>query len=292
MRYRLPTEMHYVDGQNLSRMPSDIQVEVMREWFSSRYVDPVHECPYDSEEGGYIYLWGGPYDAAEEIEGEFGQYVDEAVIRGLIKELEADCHEWSAVRDDDPDPDEDFLAAIGSDLDHVAELASSLSAIEQLSGVQVSDELRPFHRRSLYVSAITAMETFLSDFFVQKVMSDEAAFESFVATFKPFEKRLIKTSDILSERQSLKQTCKKFLADLLWHDLPKVTSIYKDTFRFDAPNLGKIIPMVMCRHDLVHRGGKTKDGEQITIDEQDLADLLAEIRALASAFQDGSRPSF
>ena len=31
------------------------------------FEDPANETPYESSEGGYIYIWGGPYDALEQL---------------------------------------------------------------------------------------------------------------------------------------------------------------------------------------------------------------------------------
>jgi hypothetical protein len=46
-------------------------VQEMVEWFAKHYEDPAESTPYCSEEGGYMYLCGGPYDAREEIEAHF-----------------------------------------------------------------------------------------------------------------------------------------------------------------------------------------------------------------------------
>lgn len=43
---------------------SDVgQVEAIANWFLYNFEDPVHHAPHDSREGGYIFVYGGPYDA-------------------------------------------------------------------------------------------------------------------------------------------------------------------------------------------------------------------------------------
>lgn len=75
--------------------------EAMRAWFHSNYEDPVQNCPHDSGEGGYIYIWGGPHDARDVIFTQFsGEYPDD-VLEELVKELEAESWEWSSVPSDD-----------------------------------------------------------------------------------------------------------------------------------------------------------------------------------------------
>lgn len=43
---------------------------------------------------------------------------------------------------------------------------------------------------------------------------------------------------------------------------------------FDTSILGKIIQL---RHDIVHRNGKSKNGEEINIDNEDLAEKVSEV---------------
>ena len=50
-------------------------IQRVTDWFFSNFEDPVHHTPWD--EGGYVYIWGGPYDAREEIEAAFGSQISE-----------------------------------------------------------------------------------------------------------------------------------------------------------------------------------------------------------------------
>lgn len=77
-------------------VPSEIK-SIMESWFLSRYEDPSNNCPYESAEGGFQYIWGGPYDAYEELSSEFsGVYPDE-IIENLADELNDVCFEWSGI---------------------------------------------------------------------------------------------------------------------------------------------------------------------------------------------------
>jgi hypothetical protein len=46
-------------------------VNRMVEWFLANYEDPVNSTPWESAEGGYQYLCGGPYHAREELTDQF-----------------------------------------------------------------------------------------------------------------------------------------------------------------------------------------------------------------------------
>lgn len=79
--------------------------ERMREWFFTYYEDPAQNCPYESKEGGYFYIWGGPYDARDVLTDQFsGEYPDE-IIEELVQELEAECWNWSGKPSKDAERD-------------------------------------------------------------------------------------------------------------------------------------------------------------------------------------------
>ena len=61
------------------------QLEVMRNWFFENFEDPANSCPYESREGGYAYIYGGPYEASEELQAMFEGYVKFDYIQELGK---------------------------------------------------------------------------------------------------------------------------------------------------------------------------------------------------------------
>jgi hypothetical protein len=87
------------------------------DWFRDNYEDPAESTPFCSEEGGYMYLCGGPYDAREELAARFaaddGVSVDELdeIIDLAVEEIERDGgDEWAKVLPDDgSEPDEDVI---------------------------------------------------------------------------------------------------------------------------------------------------------------------------------------
>lgn len=108
----------------------DGAVEAMVEWFHANFEDPAQETPYESAEGGYQYIWGGPYDAAEELADAFPDADDELIARA-VDEIQSDgLFDWApaGIRiqpDDEPDDDdyrqplEARLEALGGQLDRI-----------------------------------------------------------------------------------------------------------------------------------------------------------------------------
>ncbi|MCD6301196.1 MAG: hypothetical protein J7L82_03900, partial [Staphylothermus sp.] len=60
----------------------------MEEWFFENYNDPVDFLPYESREGGFQYLYGGPYELDEIMYEEFGGTYPDEYIREVIKNIE------------------------------------------------------------------------------------------------------------------------------------------------------------------------------------------------------------
>lgn len=74
----------------LKRLNHKRQKEYLVYWFHRNFEDPVHETPYESAEGGYQYIFGGPYDARDELWNEFDGTVSETVINAAVEEVESD----------------------------------------------------------------------------------------------------------------------------------------------------------------------------------------------------------
>lgn len=91
-------------------------VKDMLDWFHANYEDPAENMPYESAEGGYQWVCGGPYSADEELNEKFDA-VPQCVRDVAIGILDEAGYEWAPVMgsekfpdggdDDDKFPDED-----------------------------------------------------------------------------------------------------------------------------------------------------------------------------------------
>src|SRR5258708_7042069 len=64
------------DAPDLRGMTFDDAVDAVVAWFDTNFEDPAESTPYETAEGGYQYIWGGPCDAREEIDDAFSS-IDE-----------------------------------------------------------------------------------------------------------------------------------------------------------------------------------------------------------------------
>jgi hypothetical protein len=94
-RYALPDRDGSITPAKLKRSNKELKIDVMRAWFFKNYADPAENTPYATAEGGYIYIWGGPYEPEEELQFEFADLVSDALISELAEDLCQISYVWT-----------------------------------------------------------------------------------------------------------------------------------------------------------------------------------------------------
>jgi hypothetical protein len=80
-----------ISRAGFEEMDEDEQRELMLQWFHQNFEDPVNgNALWDGETKEYVYLWGGPYDAQEQLWDKFGDIVSEALIDEVVREIQRD----------------------------------------------------------------------------------------------------------------------------------------------------------------------------------------------------------
>jgi hypothetical protein len=90
------------------------RIQQMVDWFFENFQDPANSLPYESAEGGYIWIDGGPYDALEQIGDNFSGE-DQALIEAAVERVQSDgLFDWARIErpeDFDYEPEEPGDAA-------------------------------------------------------------------------------------------------------------------------------------------------------------------------------------
>jgi len=74
--------------EDMASLSREERIDKMTEWFFSMFEDPQNQMPYaiDKESPyNYEYIWGGPYDASEQIWDNFAQVASEAEIEAAVE---------------------------------------------------------------------------------------------------------------------------------------------------------------------------------------------------------------
>ncbi len=274
---------HSISRSELAKADRDTKIEVMRTWFYQNYEDPAERTPYESREGGYIWIWGGPYEAQDELGTEFGGLVNDEVIEELTGELDAVCWEWAPT--EKPGDYDEFLV---DDIAQITEFYHNFSGgildIEALLKTEVHGPVENCFCRLLFVNVITAMETYLSDAFINSVIPEEQLIRRFVENAPEFKSEKMPLSQVFKAAEEIEQKVKTYLADVVWHNLGRVKPMYRDVLGVPLPkDLGNLTRAVLKRHDIVHRNGKSKSGDEIIITKEDVTGLIQEVEEFVQA---------
>ena len=132
--------------------------------------------------------------------------------------------------------------------------------------------------RQVFISIIGTLETFLSEIFLRLVFEDNSYFQSFIESHPLFKSQKFELSDLFKKQKEIRGIAKRVILDTIFHNLSTVSQMYKSTFRIEFPDIAKLSKLVSIRHDLVHRNGKTKDGNELTIDDELIQALIDETK--------------
>lgn len=283
---------HSVDPDQLGKLDPDAQREVMERWFRERFEDPAERTPYESREGGYQWIWGGPYDAEEQLRIEFEGVVPDKVIEELAGELSGECPEWAPVPSQD-DYDHSLFEVVTANANRRATLAEALETIRRLQLLQSEGDLEAALNRMLFANIIAALETYLSDSFLNRVLANDDELREFVESTPDFKKRTVVYSEIFKAVGEARDEVKRYLLDVVWHNLAKVQAMYLATLKVDMrAHLAPVAKAIPKRHDIVHRNGKDRDGKPIEVSAEDVQALIDAVATLADHIENELQPWF
>jgi len=263
--------------EDLRSADRQIQLEVMEDWFRQNFEDPAQNPQYITAEGGYQWIWGGPYDAREELEDAFYDIVPEDIIEELVEKLLEECPEWAPTLNS---IDDDYLVDIAQTTDYYENFSKAINDINELLLAKIDDSVVKCFRRMLHVNVITAFETYLSDAFINTIFAIPKMMQRFVETTAEFQKKKSPLSDVFKEYQAIEKNVRSHLVGVVWHNLNRVKPIYYNTLGINFPdNLDYLFLAIKIRHDIVHRNGKSTEGKDVQIEPQDINKLIAEVES-------------
>ncbi|MBX9804544.1 MAG: hypothetical protein K2Y18_02180 [Alphaproteobacteria bacterium] len=266
---------------DFSGMPTSLQNEIMKQWFLKRYCDPVENTPYDSGEGGYQYISGGPFDALETLSDQFSDVATDEFIAETARELEEefDISDWVYTdaffqhQENSNDQFYEIDAGIQNNDPYLA-LNEKLTSIEELLNEPSRD--KQFQLTMAFVFVVTNLETYLSDIFVKNIFKPEIDYntrEKFLrASRKSTEKMLI--SEIFRRYDKIDDEIKDEIQNTSFHNLPLVKKLFAEVLDISLVDTQQLEVFIRKRHDFIHRGGKDKDGKEISTDENEIKNLI------------------
>lgn len=189
-----------------------------------------------------------------------------------------DSYELEDNYDEDNYDYEEQFEAIINNKHYYDSFQNEIENLKKLNQLELENlELLQVLKRQLYISAIGTLETFLSETFINQTDENPEYFKKFVETFPDFSKQKIQLNDIFNQFEKIKRTARKEMLKVIYHNLDIVQNMYVATFNITFPDIAELSKIVATRHDLVHRNGKTKDGEEVVINETIINELIEKI---------------
>jgi len=175
--------------------------------------------------------------------------------------------------------------SVESNTNYIETFKNDIRVLRALSKQKPAESarLRQAFLRMLYSSAITAMETYLSDAFYQTVIKDEALIERLMLTTPEFNEKKYSLSELVEWRKQTKEKVSDHLFNIVWHNLAKVRCMYRDVLGVKFPDDSTAVHVaVVIRHDIVHRGGRMKNRKVHNFREADIERLFAVIESFVA----------
>lgn len=279
------TEVRQFDPNDnwIKSAPCELQIEAMRRWFSDRYEDPANETPYNGSEGGYQFINGGPCDPNDEIQARFGHVVDYELIDELIQELHAEVgDQWAPIR---MDYDHELSVPVMHRADPNRMLSDRLTQIDAVLTITGTAQATQFTIQLAHGAVITALESYLWDTVAYWTTHDESTLCDFVATNRDFQAMKLPLSTIFERLKGLKHEVESYLQDFVWHRLDKVKPLMEQSLKINVPQIRDLMKEVLVRHDIVHRGGRTKGGDPVTVSADHVRDAAEKVRAFVNSIE-------
>ncbi|WP_455853804.1 HEPN/Toprim-associated domain-containing protein [Pantoea endophytica] len=140
-------------------------------------------------------------------------------------------------------------------------------------------------QRMCYSSIITAMEAYFGDILRREIFERPAVKERFVASYKAFDERKLKLSDIFTRLRKIDSEISTVLDELSLHKIETAKNIFASTLLTEFPpeSIPYLGAAVKLRHDIVHRNGRDTKGSVIGVGQKAVDELARQVLSFTQA---------
>ncbi|WP_173405133.1 hypothetical protein [Novipirellula maiorica] len=125
------------------------------------------------------------------------------------------------------------------------------------------------------------METYLSDTFINTVVGSKVLRNRFARATSDFANRKYKLDEVIDWERHSQTIVKKHLVDQVFHNLPKVGPLFKNVLKVEFPTgdaFADLQRIVNARHNIVHRNGRTKKGQFLSLTVAEIDSAISKVR--------------
>jgi len=145
----------------------------------------------------------------------------------------------------------------------------------------------PFLHKLLYVHVVTALESYLSDFLISRVLKDRVMLRRFIEQVPVFQEQKFTVNEVFNVRAKIKERVINHFEKTVWHRLDHVGDMYSKVLGIDFPtDLKTVNEAVKLRNLLVHRNGKRIDGKQQKVAEKSISQAIEAVEDLVNHIEE------
>lgn len=166
--------------------------------------------------------------------------------------------------------------------DYLEEFHQNIRNIKKILSLQVHEqETRRVLDRIMYANVITVMETYLSECFTRLVIENKSFKLKLIELTPEFNTLTFNLRDAYDWLDDIDTNIIEKIQSIVFHNLDKVISMFKNVLGIKfLDDMGDIFRAINNRHDIIHRNGKTKDGNELRITKQDVLGLISKVEEL------------
>ncbi|NMH64592.1 hypothetical protein [Shewanella salipaludis] len=140
--------------------------------------------------------------------------------------------------------------------------------LRDLTDLQVAVSHEETFYKMAYAHAVTLMESFLADSIRSLIISDDKYFQNAITKVEDLKDIKYTLKDIAKQPDGARGFAIKELSGVMYHNIPKVREILKSILgQSISIDISDVCKITTLRHDIVHRDGKTTDGNLIKVDK-------------------------
>lgn len=132
-----------------------------------------------------------------------------------------------------------------------------------------SDDGGALINRMVFSQHVAALEAFLGDTLLKEVLADEKRLGRLLAGDKELAKERFTLAEIQENPGLIRDRVGAYLADIRYHNLAKVDTLYRIALKVEllkeTAQREKLFVAIQHRHDCVHRNGRDKNNEKLTV---------------------------
>ena len=149
------------------------------------------------------------------------------IIASTLLRYEDDI--WIWLDPDDRSGEEWYAETILSNTQFFQTFTTAIADLRHLNKLVVKEESAlKVLKQQIYVSAITCLETYLSDAFINTVLSDRAYIKQFLISFKSDAQKL-SVKEIFDFVDQAEQQAKTRMLNVMYHNIALVQTMYQNT---------------------------------------------------------------